>query len=68
MRPTIAGATSTNQADLWIIWPEAETFTDRGKDNSGGDTGSTEKTFDNCPSTLRNNSPLPRCLYLRVTL
>ncbi len=68
VRPTIAGVTSTNQADVWLIWPEAQTFTDRGKDNSGGDTGATEKNFDNCPNALKNNSPLPRCLYMRVTL
>lgn len=68
VRPSIAGVTSTHQADLWIIWPEAQTFTGRGADGSGGDTGSLEKAFDNCPGTLRNNSPLPRCLYLRVTL
>jgi type IV pilus assembly protein PilV len=68
VRPSTGGVTSTNQADLWIVWPEAQTFTDRTSDASGSDTGSREKTFDNCPASVRNNLPLPRCFYLRVTL
>lgn len=68
VRPASGGVTSTNQADLWIIWPEAQTFTDRTTNASGSDTGSIEKTFDNCPASVRNNLPLPRCFYLRVTL
>jgi type IV pilus assembly protein PilV len=58
---------STTQADVWIAWAEANTYTDR-ETISGSDAGSTERTFDNCPSALRTLSPMPRCFYMRVTL
>lgn len=60
-------SSSTTQADVWIAWAEANTYTDR--DESGGsDEGSKERTFDNCPTALRTLSPLPRCFYMRVSL
>ncbi len=57
-RPVVAGVSSTNQGDLWIMWTERR--------NSGDD--SSETNFDKCPSTVTSASPKPRCFYLRVTL
>jgi type IV pilus assembly protein PilV len=58
---------SATQADIWIAWAEANTYADR-EISGGSDLGSTERTFDNCPATLRTLNPMPRCFYLRVTL
>jgi type IV pilus assembly protein PilV len=58
---------STTQADVWIVWAESNTYSSRDS-VSGSDVGSTERTFDNCPSGLRLLNPLPRCFYVRVTI
>jgi type IV pilus assembly protein PilV len=60
------GASAT-QADVWIAWAEANTYADRDIDG-GSDVGSTERSFDNCPTTLQTLNPMPRCFYMRVTL
>jgi type IV pilus assembly protein PilV len=60
------GASAT-QADVWIAWAEANTYSDR-ESSGGSDVGSTERSFDNCPTTLQTLNPMPRCFYMRVSL
>jgi type IV pilus assembly protein PilV len=56
----IARVGTSNQLDIWIVWVE-------GKGVEGA-----ESNFDNCPSSLRTQSPapspFPRCLFTRVSL
>ncbi len=59
---------STTQADVWVVWAEANSYSDRNVDGGNSDIGSIERTFENCPSVLRTLNPLPRCFYMRVTL
>lgn len=63
VRVTKAGAISSKQADLWVIWMEQELNKEIDADGK-----STEKSFDNCPLHVQKQYPLPRCFYMRVSL
>jgi type IV pilus assembly protein PilV len=64
-RPTVAGAASTRQANVWIIWSESKNF---AAPVSGDTSSPSETAFDACPAAVQTMSPLPRCYFLRITL
>jgi len=55
-----------SQADIWILWEEAEVLDNKRVE--GGTTTSAEIHSDNCPADAAALTPLPRCFYMKVQL
>jgi len=67
VRPTVDGAQSTTEADLWIVWLEPKTIAYKASSGTGLNAAA-EKNFDGCPAEAKALTQLPRCLYMRVVL
>lgn len=63
-RPTVAGVTSTTQADIWILWEEASVFNNTR--TVSGNVQSAEYSSENCSANAKALATLPRCFYMRV--